>query len=355
MSGRLSKPQLQLIGRPWIAAGIAFGSLAIGGVLAVWPSRISDATALFIEGPRDGDVACWVVGFWIAVFLWTGVLFLRLKEDDRAADERVRELTAAIHRAPNYDAIKGFRRTFQELASNLANIPESEGKSELAERIVAALLIIAALARTFRGATEEVRYGANIMLVVRPNAAIADGYAQEILSALRFFDRTSASLHGLSGILYLPQELLYHSTVGGDATRIPVIALPVPRSAEHERGHRLALPGAPLALLEGGASVYEDARDMAAHCADLAAPIRQEVAEYFGPRGAGEMIGSLASFRIGDEHSPVGVLNIDCSETYLLGPTFEYYPTFYALMAPILQLLADPVTRYARLTVEELA
>src|SRR5690242_4346163 len=56
-----SRSWAQLISRPVIAAGIAFGSLAIGGVLAVWPSKISEATSNFVEGPRNGSIAWWQV------------------------------------------------------------------------------------------------------------------------------------------------------------------------------------------------------------------------------------------------------------------------------------------------------
>jgi hypothetical protein len=338
-----------MIARPVIAFFIAFVGVAIGGVLAVWPAEIRDATQ-YAFPPHFGDPKLSIDAFWLVVAGWGFLLYMRMKADDRKETDRLAELTAAIYRAPNYAIVTGYRETFSNLSSYLSHVPATESASDLADRIASSLVVIAGLARNFRGASEEVRYGANIMLVVQPKKELHDCFEADVLKALRFFDRENASLCALRAILYLPAELLFDGPADTEHGRIPLIALPVPHSARDAKGGSLALPGAPWALLLGKASIYEDASRMSESCGDLAGSIRREVAEYFSPIGDGKMIGSLVSFRIGDEHNPVGILNIDCSDKDLLGAVPDYYQTFYALMAPILQLLAGPVDRYAALT-----
>lgn len=104
-------------------------SLAIGGVLAVWPSTISDATALAIEGPDRGGINWYVVVFWFVVLLWTVVLYLRMRDDDRKEQARVDDLIGAIWRAPNYKAVISYRELFRQVAEYLTDIPDSETPS----------------------------------------------------------------------------------------------------------------------------------------------------------------------------------------------------------------------------------
>lgn len=113
--------------------------------------------------------------------------------------------------------------------------------------------------------------------------------------------------------------------------------------------HRRTLPGAPTALAgEDPASVQEDTARMADQCRHLG-PVADEVGEYFGASGEGKDIKSIASFRIGPREEPVGVLNIDSSETNVLGPDDQFYLTFRALIAPTLEMLAPVVKEYALL------
>jgi hypothetical protein len=341
-----------VIGRPVVAALIAIGAVAIGGVLAVWPSEIRDATLRLFTSHR-GPIHGLVTFFWIAVAVWAFLLWVRMGADDSKQNNYFTTLTEAVYRAPNYDVVRGYRETFTAIAHYVEVIPKTETAAEIADRIRATLSVVSGMARAFRGVGTDVRYGANIMLVVRPISSLNNCFAPDILEALRFIDQSRSNLCALSGILYLPADLLYQGISKDDQGRIPLIALPVPQSARDAKGNILALPGAPWAFLRGSASIYEDASKMADSCADFEAPIRSQVAEYFSPTGDGRMIGSLVSFRMGDEHEPIGVLNIDSSEANLLGRVPEYYETFYALMAPVLRLLAEPVKRYSSLTVRK--
>lgn len=243
------------IGRPLIAGSLSFLPAVLGGLIAVWPHEIAEATQRFVTGPQ-GDVAWWIVAFWISVVVWASLLFVRLAADDRKEASRFTELAGAISRAPNYTVIDSYRATFDEIPGFLSLIPEQESEVEVADRIRAALVIIAALTAKFRGAANYVRYGANVMLVIRPSKSHEECFAPDILAVLRFFDRTRSSLCALDAILYLPAALLYHGAAESAPGRIPLIALPVPHVNVNKIDSALVLPGAPWALLKGGVSVY---------------------------------------------------------------------------------------------------
>ena len=76
-------------------------------------------------------------------------------------------------------------------------------------------------------------------------------------------------------------------------------------------------------------------------------PTREEVRTYFGPGGEGASVRSLAAIRIDSGTEPVGVLNIDTDVEDVLGTSPEYYPTFVALLRPLLWLLEPLVKAYA--------
>jgi hypothetical protein len=76
---------------------------------------------------------------------------------------------------------------------------------------------------------------------------------------------------------------------------------------------------------------------------------RDQIREYFSDKGPGRHIKSFASFRLGTGLNPIGILNIDSSEPGVLGYTQDYYPTFHALLAPIMAALALNVQAYAQL------
>jgi hypothetical protein len=131
---------------------------------------------------------------------------------------------------------------------------------------------------------------------------------------------------------------------------VPLISLPVPSAPQTTAGHRLALPGAPWALLTGTQSLEEDTRRMASECEDFAKPLITEIEAYFGEDGDGRDVRSFVCYRIGDEITPVGVLNIDSDHTDVLGPEPGYYASFYALVTPLLRLLRKPIMQYAELS-----
>jgi len=232
---------------PVIAWLISWGSLVLGAFLTVWTSEIRDASKRALIGPR-GPADWYVLFFWVAVLLWTYLLYRRLKVDDRHAEETTLELIRAIHRTPNYTVIASYPSYFRFAADAVAAVngppgPPDERRTELAAAIQLVLFTVAGMATEFAAADEARSYGANVMLVAKPKPAPNDPFSRELVDALRFFDKKTGNLRSLLGVLYMPQALLLAHQPKRPPRTVPIIALPVPSDAEDQSGHVLALPG----------------------------------------------------------------------------------------------------------------
>lgn len=186
----------------------------------------------------------------------------------------------------------------------------------------------------------------NVMLMEECRPDERPPFSQPLLDRVKFFDRAQFAENKLLGLLYIPSELAFPYHL--DGSPIHELVLPVPPK-ERVGDIRRALPGAPWAFLTGEMSVYEDARLIAAQWLDLDAVARGEIQAHFAEGGAGGHVRSFASFRIGNTGSEVGVLNLDCDRTNILGTEPLYYATFHALIGPFLRLLEAPVAEYERL------
>ncbi len=341
---------MRIISRPIAAAILSFGAFGLGAILSVWPREVADATRTLVVGSDRGDVHWPVVLFWLAVFLWTIFLYLRLRSEDQTQSNRFDQLTGAIHRSPNYSVFTIYPEYYDRAAGAIAGTHTPTEPPEVRIRNLSAgiqlvLNLAASMASEFTLAPQKKAYGANIMLVLKPP------FPQAVLKHLRFFDQEHQDANSsLLAVLYMPKKLLLTDLSPFPKRTVPCISLPVPRSARDRRGNRLALPGAPWALLTGTQSAQVDTQLMAAECEGLPQSTIAEVAEYFHAGGLGENVKSFVSFRIGDQKNPVGVLNIDCSEPNVLGAELEYYQTFYALVSPIVRLLSKPLVDFGRLT-----
>src|SRR5438874_2725624 len=85
------KERRHFLARPAIAWILSFGSVAIGGILAVWPAEIRDATRRALQGPRD-ELNIWVGLFWLGSLIWGYVLYRRLKTEHQTENARVTDL-----------------------------------------------------------------------------------------------------------------------------------------------------------------------------------------------------------------------------------------------------------------------
>lgn len=286
--------------------------------------------------------------------VWTAALGLRLLDDDEAEVERQRDTLKAILKAPPYVIAdygsRYFRATYAAVLACTAYTPGDDAAAEeaLEQGLRAALRAVAKLAADFAG-NEPGKYGANIMLAARPTPGAhgKDLFPEDLRATLRFIDPDS--LDSLQAVLYMPPELRISTAEDGVEERdVPVISLPVPRTAEAGQYKRY-LPGAPAAFLTPYFSVQGDTLTMGEDCKHLTPYVRGQVDAYFSPGGEGASIRSFASFRLSDlGEQPVGVLNIDASVTKLLGYD-ELLPSFASLLEPLLFLLRGPVSQYAEL------
>lgn len=361
---RLAEQPRSIFSRTTTAWIVSLGGLALGAWISIFGSDIRRSMRVLVGLPvfisrsatqphtdivqvaQRGGIDWWTIAFWAATALYAWVVYMRLKHEDARDTERAMTILRTIHRAPNINVIRNYPdyyRAFQcALLSNEVSdgMPKHQRMEALAGNIRAALQVVAAMAQEFARAGQKVSYGANVMLVARTP------FPPRVIEALRFHSKTDT--RGLLAILYLPDALLVTQLDGQTARHVPHISLPVPPDEYNHRGERLALFGAPTALLRGDASVYLDTRDVSAEYADLAKPIQSEIREYFGSGGDGEDVRSFASFRIGyDADNPVGVVNIDCNAQCVLGCEKEFFVTFRALMEPLLDLIAPQVAEYA--------
>lgn len=352
---KLIKTWLRFI-REWIrhhalAFFVGLGAVALGAWLEFSSSRIWESTVRIFQ-PEFGQPDWIVMFFWSTAFVWIIAFANQLGRAETEERRRIRELEQTIVRAPNPMVFKSYQTLCLNTVSKalLAMEPtESDTPNEkmkhLAEAFQLILEAVAKLAATFRGTPDSKAYGANIMLLVG-RASTGEPFPTWLVDQLRFHRKNDS--RSLEAMLYLHPSLMLRNRAEATHPAVPVFAIPVPdRSiAGYER---LMLPGAASALVTGKSVVYEDTRGMAKMLSDFDILIREEVTQYFSDDGEGKAIVSFASYQITDGQSPLGVLNIDCSETGLLGPEPEHYPTFDALVASITRMIAPQVVQYARL------
>jgi hypothetical protein len=188
---------------------LAFGSVAIGAILSIWPVEIRDATKQLLR--RDAAPVDWaVVLFWLAAVFWAYLLYRRLKADHQTEDSRLAEVLRAVHRVPNYQVIVSYPDLFRRAADAIATTAAAAGTPE--EKLIAieagikvVLTLIAGMAAEYARAAADTSYGANIMLVARPGES-GTPFDDELMKKLRFYDRAGGNPSSLRAILYLPER-----------------------------------------------------------------------------------------------------------------------------------------------------
>jgi hypothetical protein len=209
--------------------------------------------------------------------------------------------------------------------------------------------VLEAIVQIRRGFTRNegpgVTFRANVMLMEECRPDEDPPFPHVLLDRVHFFDRAQFAENKLLGLLYIPSELAFPQ---GTGSGIHTLVLPVPLK-ERDGAIRRALPGGPWAFLTGEMNVYEDTRLIAEQWPELDAAALRDLEAHFADGGAGNHVRSFASFRIGNKDAEVGVLNLDCNCTNILGTEPLYYPTFHALIGPFLRLLEAPVAEYKHL------
>lgn len=219
---------------------------------------------------------------------------------------------------------------------------------ELAIRHI--LFSICALTKTYDKAIGDVRYAANIML-------FTDGYktntasiptAQQMLKFLA----AGTDILTLKGILVLLPSLTT-STTGAlpipDDQITSALALPVPNASKDPSTQKfIALPGAPLSLLENYTNQYRDTDMMGTWMAsegDFTIALKNEVNAYFSSPAANS-IKSFVSFPLPfASTNPHAVLNIHCDVIGILDDKVKRN-LFEHVMTPLFSALWEVVDTY---------
>lgn len=316
-------------------AGFALAAVVVllGAMASLWAEAIRSTPPLSWVYSPDGLPWIRTVTFWVLLIAWAIGLWLR--QEGIAAREAQSEahLERIILRAPSrevYAMSQACSHLAWECRRTAKAAPPGQQIDTAIEQIPTILLELARFARSFAGSSAT--YGANLMIAHKPDAA-PDGWE----SRLRFFDLDQENRDNIAYILAMNEDLIA-STSAADARVVPTICLPVPLQVTNDQGRWLALPGAPMTFMTGEPGIHVDLDEFVADCTrfgDFRPSTLEAIRQYFANEGS--TIRSFASFRVTDW----AVLNIDSSESHLLGQEPEFYPTFTALIEPTLLLLAD--------------
>lgn len=324
--------------------------------------------------------------FWVLTIGFVDALFVRLRSEEAAEaqaattrrDEHDETLGAILH-MPGRRVLDHYSQWYGIVQETISLGMSQSSKGSLDEKqkarasaLVLSMGIIANVARSFARRRYGMRYGASIMLYRPPGSRSKDASAIE---ALRFKSNGYNPDDG-GGLLTLRSDLSVFRILDNssdpaprDSGEFPIISLPVPFpptkiqettkaiSVGYSSAHSgkpvvtpeidQALPGAPFALLHPlGFSVHDDTRTLADDYPAFEARVRDELAAYFREGGEGAGIRSIASFRIGKQDDPLGVLNIDTDQVGVVGTHERYYYAFAALIQPFISTLEPLVRAY---------
>ena len=329
----------------FVVAILSAGGVAIGIVASIWPDQLktSPPVTWILELPHLPTAYASTI-FWGALAVW-GILFyahtnvVRGRESE-ASKQLERLVIRAPHRGVFAEASKCVRVAMGGLrAARLA--PEADRSVQATGAIREVLQEIARFAKAFGGRTDA-KYGANIMIAL----SVAEVQAQpKFRERLRFFNPEEEVLASLRAVLFMDERFLVSDVDGAahasvNARPIPLICLPVPQATHNKDGRWIALPGAPMTFLDEHPNIHQNLTDFVRDCrefGDFRPSTVDSVAKYF--KSDGGAIQSFASYKIGG----TAVLNIDCSETRLLGEEMDFITTFSALLLPTQLLLAELV------------
>ncbi len=282
-----------------------------------------------IEQKECAGYAWKISAFYLVLFAFAVLFYLRERATSIHADKRESELLSAIRTMPPANVMQSFEIAYKLFLSRVEESDQIvvEGGNgnldQIDEGIRNGLDAMTVLAADFQR-TPGTRYAANIMLF-RATPDIQDHEREAVFERLGpYVD--GQSLDGLAGILDLLPELSASTDDQDDSfdpdPSLKPMALPVPREERSKNnGQKRYLPGAPTALVEGRyliddthrlLAIYETQREY-----DLPPGIFQKIDSYFRETNEGQMVRSFMSLMlyyrdpglVGDEIA-IGVVNI---------------------------------------------
>jgi hypothetical protein len=317
------------------------GGIVLGALASVWSNDLASKpplTWLFSPDPKPRTYAA--VVFWILLVLWAVIFYFHQRTISKRESDESRRLERLVVRAPHRSTFNDARTaaTVGVASLRLARATSGQEAELAAAGIKSVLAEIARFAKKFSGRIDA-QYGANLMVARSITDLKSD---PDLRSALRFFDVNKEQPTTLRAVLAMEERFIVEDPESTQSRRrVPRICLPVPIEPYDDRKRWLALPGAPMTFLTDQPSIHQDLEQFVADCeefGDFRPSAIASMRTYFN--GEASSVRSFASYKIGD----LAVLNIDCSQRFLLGDEEEFIASFTALLLPTQLVLADLVS-----------
>lgn len=334
---------------PWVRQQLAStktvvvltgGGIVIGTLASVWTNDLAQTPPLtWMFSPSSTPRAYAAILFWILLAVWAVLFYFHHRTVARRESDEARRLERLVVRAPHRSTFDDARVAATVGVESLRKARSTPGQeAELAALgIQKVLKEVARFAKKFGGRTTA-QYGANLMIARSISDLEVDA---DLRGALRFFDLGKEQVTTLRAVLAMePRFSVADAESEKPDRRVPTICLPVPIAPVDERMRWLALPGAPMTFLTDQPGVHQNLEQFVADCekyGDFKPSAIASMRSYFELDAAA--VRSFASYKIGD----LAVLNIDCSERFLLGEEEEFVASFAALLLPTQLVLADLV------------
>lgn len=324
----------------------------------------------------------WVSLYWVFLIIWiiAYIIFVVLEaRSSRVNSEKNEKLFADLKStllgAPDPEVFKRYVVVYKDVYDLFVYLKWKSNQvalsiSDYNDVFRKVLEKIANLTHAFTGSKQGVVYGANIMIYI-PNTPQLSDFIQMLRNdqakwihykAIHDITLFSGVLHGVP-YLKVEDHRITEDVQAEDKRRVifkrtvPSVNLPI---LKPEAGHK-TIPGACAAATQDlkNQFVMVDVLKVDDYFSNLYPEQRLESLNFF--TGEGKGIRSFFSIRIPDPNTPenispesfTGVLNVDCSEEFLLGKDPEYYDTYLSFLRPISSLFAPFMHEYLRLLIAE--
>lgn len=310
-------------------------------------SRLASQYLQQYQGTKDYTLDWLVFLYWALLICWVVCYFTFVTNESDANKKTTDTLKSAIFRAPNPKVFGEYEIFYKQIMAQLNQINSADIlKHEI--NIQKVLQAICELTSSYINHKDsKVIFGANIMLFL-PYKLNKKEIEKISVKTAEWIHFKGNKLDTFNGVLYLIPELTYTTSTGTKKANCPSISLPVIKGRDEHEIAILNIPGAPRAAIEGK-FLFSNVKNIEAyrHLGDSEC----ENAENYWKNILPE-VNSIFSFGIpydwGDPEitDAIAVLNIDSTQTDILGTEIEYHTTYISLIYPILCQLAPHLKDY---------
>lgn len=354
----------------------------LGFYLSIYSADIARSTKLFIDylskkGTSEFKLNGWVAFFWLLQFFsifWV-TLFLysqSLIEEKKVTDNKEflkkikDEITSTILSCPNPDIFSIHYAMYERIGEIFNTLDESiKSESESKELYVESFKLILERINFLTQQFSPSPFASFCTLIMPYKHGDDDPhYIHTKINEGKVFAIKSEDMNKyfVRGLLEFDEELLFHNN---RMKSIPIVNLPL---LTDTNGRAIYIPGACRALVNGENVVQSTDLGIQTQSdySDLPSTLYNRFKSFF--ENDGQEIRSIVSFAIpvpstngvkengkaGMDFSKkplvLGVLNVDCSQPNLLGPSPKFNDTFFSLVRPIIHQLAPYFQRYLKMS-----